>query len=412
MSVLRVEKVDVRLGDALILEGIDLSAEKGEFIGLIGPNGAGKTTLLRTINAVLEPVSGVVEVEGEDVHGLSAREVSRKIATLPQNTNVTFDFDVIDIVSMGRNPHISRFGSQDSNDRNVVERAMERTDTLRFSGRGINEISGGERQRVMFARALAQDTPVLLLDEPTASLDITHQVRMLELIRDTVNDEGKTVIAAIHDLNLAAHYCDKLVLLSEGSVLTTGRPRDVLTNEHLQEAFGSRAVVSRHPVTGSVYVTALPNAKPRSNESGRVHVISGGGTASRLLYLLSAAGYQVSTGALVRGDSDLEAAHVLGLETITENPFSEISEDTHEEVLNKVREADITVVADIEVGAGNLSNLEAALESENIVVVEERPFPERNYAGQRAREIYDKLCERGEVVGPDDVLKAVEENTN
>jgi iron complex transport system ATP-binding protein len=259
---------------------------------------------------------------------------------------------------------------------------------------------------VILARALAQDAPVLLLDEPTASLDINHQLRTLELVRDLV-DEGKTVIAAIHDLNLAAHYCDELVLLAEGRVLESGPPERVLTESNLDRAFDTRAVVSRHPVTGAVYVTALPDASPGERE-GRVHVIGGGGTVSRLLYVLSAAGYEVSVGALNEGDSDLETARLLGIEAVSIPPFAPVEGSAREAVRKRVASADAVVVGDCEVGEGNLANLELALESDRSVVVEERPFAERNYAGEDARRLYDRLRSRATVVGTGEVLEAVE----
>ncbi len=289
---------------------------------------------------------------------------------------------------------------------------MARTEVSAFADRSITEVSGGERQRVLLARALAQDTPVLLLDEPTASLDINHQVRTFELVRELVAD-GKTVVAAIHDLNLAAHYCDELLLLSGGSVLASGPPTSVLAEDTLREAFDARAVVSRHPVTGSTYVTALPDrttgigGEKAGEGTGRVHVIGGGGTVSRLLYLLSAAGYEVSVGVLNEGDSDLETARLLGLDVVAEEPFAPIGTEARTAVERRIREADVTVLADVEIGTGNLANLEAATDAESVVVVEERPFEDRNYAGSDAAVRYRSLCGRGTVVSPDDLLSAV-----
>jgi iron complex transport system ATP-binding protein len=225
-----------------------------------------------------------------------------------------------------------------------------------------------------------------------------------------VDDDGKTVVAAIHDLNLAAHYCDELLLLADGAVRASGGPESVLSETHLEAAFDTRAVVSRHPVTGSTYVTALPERPAESESAGRVHVVGGGGTVSRLLYLLSAAGYAVSVGALNEGDSDLETARSLGLDAVTEEPFAPVGDDARRAVEARIREADATVVGDVEVGAGNLANLRAAREADAPVVVEERPFDERNYAGSEAAALYRVLHERGRVVGPDELLSAVAES--
>ena len=405
-TAVAVEDLTVSLGDATVLDGVDAEIGEGQFVGLVGPNGAGKTTLLRTVGGTLAPDSGRVLVDGEGVHALSSKAASRRVATVPQETTLSFEFDVRDVVAMGRHPYRSRFGGEAGDGRAAVEDAMERTEVAQFADRSITAVSGGERQRVLLARALAQDAPVLLLDEPTANLDINHQVRTLELVRDLVA-AGKTVVAAIHDLNLAAHYCDELLLLSGGDVVAAGPPTDVLVEETLREAFDARAVVSRHPVTGSTYVTALPD-RPDAR-AGRVHVIGGGGTVSRFLYLLSAAGYEVSVGVLNEGDSDLETARLLGLDVVTEEPFAPIDGEARAAIEDRIREADATVLADVEVGAGNLPNLEAARAAESVVVVEERPFDERNYAGSEAAATYEELCERGRVTDPEHLLSAVDD---
>ncbi len=403
--MIHIDDVALSLGGQRILDGVDATVPEGSFVGLVGPNGAGKTTLLRAVNGVLEPDRGSVTVDGDEVHALSAAARGRRVATVPQETRLDFDFSVRDVVTMGRHPHRGRLGTAGEADRERVERAMERTRVADLADRPVTATSGGERQRVLLARALAQDAPVLLADEPTASLDINHQVRTLELIADLVAG-GRTVVAAIHDLNLAAHYCEKLVLLAGGSVLAGGPPADVLTEDHLARAFDARAVVSRHPVTGSVYVTALPDAAPDGGE-GRVHVVGGGGSVSRLLYVLSAAGYDLSVGALNEGDADLEAARLLGVEAVTAEPFAPVDPAAEESVAKHVRAADATVVADVEVGRGNLPNLRAAREADALVVVEERPFEERNYAGSEARAVYESLRDRGVVVSPDEAVAAV-----
>jgi len=254
--LLTVDGLRVRLGGTTVLDGVDATAERGRFVGLVGPNGAGKTTLLRTIAGAITPDAGRVSVDGERIHDLPSKAASRLVASVPQDSTVAFEFDVRTVVEMGRNPHRSRFGGWTDADAAAVERALDRTDTRQFADRGITTLSGGERQRVLLARALAQDAPLLLLDEPTGSLDINHQVRTLDLVSDLVA-EGKTVIAAIHDLDLAARYCDELLLLSGGRVVAAGPPETVLTESAIRDAFDASAVVAENPVTGTVSVTAL-----------------------------------------------------------------------------------------------------------------------------------------------------------
>ncbi|MFB6095137.1 MAG: heme ABC transporter ATP-binding protein, partial [Halodesulfurarchaeum sp.] len=275
-----ISALSVRLGSVEALRDVNVSIPEGSFVGLIGPNGAGKTTLLRTVGGILSPDAGRVSVDGSDVHELGSKEASRLVAAVPQQPTLTFDFSVRDIVAMGRTPYQSRLGTGSERDRKAVAEALDMTEVGDLAERSITAVSGGERQRVLLARALAQNTPVLLLDEPTASLDIHHQIRTLETVSDLVR-QGKTVLAAIHDLNLAAHYCDSLVLLGDGAVVASGQPEDVLTEAHLERAFGTQAAVTRHPVTGSVFVRALPEPD-REMDGPRVHVIGGGGNASRL----------------------------------------------------------------------------------------------------------------------------------
>ncbi len=411
--MISVEDLVVTLGDERVLDGVSLSVEEGDFVGLVGPNGAGKTTLLRAINGALSPQQGRVEVGGENVHGLSSRAASRLVSTVPQTTRLSFDFSVREAVEMGRTPHRSRFGTWTESDTQAVDRALARTAVTDLADRPVTDISGGERQRVLIARALAQTTPVMLLDEPTASLDINHQVRTLGLVRDLV-EEGKTALAAIHDLNLAAHYCDRLVLLSNRRVLAAGPPESVLTEAHLREAFDTNAVVSRHPVTGSVYVTALPDVgvSPGGEAAGRVHVVGGGGSAARVLYLLSAAGYTVTAGALNEGDTDAETARHLGVDLVTVPPYSSVDETARAAVEKRVVAADVVVVTDVEIGEGNLPNLDVATGADRVVLVEERPFSERNFAGEAGTTAYERLRREATVVGARDVVSAVEAALN
>ncbi|MFD1594771.1 ABC transporter ATP-binding protein, partial [Haloplanus litoreus] len=275
-AAIDVDGVSVAFGGVPVLDEVSTGITAGTFVGLVGPNGAGKTTLLRTINGALSPDSGTVTVAEERLADLSSRAASRLVATVPQSTASTFEFDVRRIVSMGRTPHVARLGSRTPADRRAVEEAMDRAAVADLADRPVTEVSGGERQRVFLARALAQDTPVLLLDEPTSDLDVNHQVRTLELVADLV-DEGRTVVAAIHDLDLAARYCDELRLLAGGSIRAAGTPESVLTGSAIEAAFDARATVTTHPVTGTASVTAFAGERDADDATGRVHVVGGGG---------------------------------------------------------------------------------------------------------------------------------------
>lgn len=242
-----------------LLDRIDVRAETGEFVGLIGPNGAGKSTLLRSLSNVLRYDEGSVHLLGEDLDALPARKVAEVLALVPQIAPYTQGFTAFELVLMGRYPHLGRFQVEGRADDRIAKDAMRLTETEAFSTRTMETLSGGERQRVFLARAVAQQPQVLLLDEPTSNLDVLHQLKILTLVRRLV-DEGLTAIAAIHDLNLAARFCDRLVLLAEGRVVTEGFPHEVLTPETIESAFGVKAAIYREPVTGALAVSLIAPA--------------------------------------------------------------------------------------------------------------------------------------------------------
>ena len=255
-------------GDKL-LDGVDLQADRGQLVGLIGPNGAGKSTLLRTISGIMRYRSGSVSLEGEDLRSLSPRDVAATLALVPQIAPYTYGFTSIELVLMGRYPHLGRFQIEGREDERIAKDAMRLTETEQFADRTLDTLSGGERQRVFVARALAQQPRILLMDEPTANLDVLHQLKVLDLVRQLV-DDGLTAIAAIHDLNMAARYCDKLVLLNSGRVLAVGSPEDVLTPETIESAFGVRSAVYRDPITGALAISLIGPADEHSSNGTRL----------------------------------------------------------------------------------------------------------------------------------------------
>ncbi len=252
-----------------LLDRVDLRAEHGQFVGLIGPNGAGKSTLLRALSNVLGYQEGAVSLHGAELKSLRAREVAEILALVPQIAPYTQGFTAFELVLMGRYPHLGRFQVEGKEDARISRDAMRLTETEAFADRTLDTLSGGERQRVFLARAIAQQPSILLLDEPTANLDILHQLKILSLVRDLV-DDGLTAIAAIHDLNLAARYCDRLVLLSEGRVLTEGPPQDVLTPETIESAFAVKAACYRDPISGALAISLIAPASETEPEPGRL----------------------------------------------------------------------------------------------------------------------------------------------
>ncbi len=262
-----------------LLDGVDVRAERGQFLGLIGPNGAGKSTLLRALSGVLRYQEGAVALEGSDLQSMPARDVAAMLALVPQIAPYTQGFTAFELVVMGRYPHLGRFQVEGEADDRIAREAMRRTETEQFAERTLDTLSGGERQRVFLARALAQQPRVLLLDEPTSNLDILHQLKILGLVR-TLVDDGLTVIAAIHDLNLAARYCDRLVLLSEGRVVTEGPPEEVLAPETIESTFGVRSAIHRDPVTGALAISLIGLAGEPSEAEADVPAPAASGTGN------------------------------------------------------------------------------------------------------------------------------------
>ena len=239
-----------------LLEGVDLHADRSQLVGLIGPNGAGKSTLLRAISGILNYREGTVRLDGDDLKSLSSRDIAAGLALIPQIAPYTHGFTSIELVLMGRYPHLGRFQIEGKEDDRIARDSMRLTTTEQFADRTLDTLSGGERQRVFVSRALAQQPRVLLLDEPTSNLDVLHQLKVLDLVRKLV-DDGLTAVAAIHDLNMAARYCDRLVLLKGGRVLAEGSPEEVLVPETIQSAFGVRAAIYRDQMTDSLAISVI-----------------------------------------------------------------------------------------------------------------------------------------------------------
>jgi iron complex transport system ATP-binding protein len=407
-----VDHIDVSYdGVKKILEQLSFSVDKGEFIGIIGPNGSGKTTLLKTVSRILSPMGGVVRIEGKELASITSRELARTIGVVPQETAINFDFSVMDVVLMGRHPYIDRLSSESKDDIEIARRAMAMTGTEQFRDRSVNEISGGERQRVIIARALAQEPKVLLLDEPTSHLDINHQIEILNIFRGL---EGEvTIIGVFHDLNLAAHYCDTLILLDEGEIQAIGSPAVVLTREHLKRIFNINALIRTSPLTRKPYIIPIIEEESALRGTLRIHLICGAGTGSDLMYDLHEKGYALSTGVLCVNDSDYETAAQLGIPCITEPPFGAIGQDSLRELETVLMGVDVVIVTDMPVGKGNLENIKILERFRDIPIflISHRDTEEsksiRDFTGGEAEQLFAILKEYGaeQVSGHHDLLR-------
>jgi iron complex transport system ATP-binding protein len=246
MSVaLQCKNLQFSFSKAPLISDTNISFNEGEFVGLIGANGAGKSTLLQLLLGLLKADSGEVLLHGKNINQIKRREIAKQLAFVPQSTDLPFAFSVQQLVAMGRNPYLGAFELETKEDKKLIEQAMQQTDITHLQDRHVNTLSGGEKQRVIIARALAQQSPTILLDEPIASLDICHQLTTLQLIQ-SLTQSGKTAITALHDLNLAARYCDRLILIAKQengntTIINDGSPEQVITTENLKKYFSIKA---------------------------------------------------------------------------------------------------------------------------------------------------------------------------
>ena len=280
VATLQLEDIWFSYGQSQVLRGIDLKVAPGEMVGLVGPNGTGKSTLLNIASRTLKPRQGRVLLGGVDVQQLSPRSRASRVSMVPQSPAVPTGFSCMEVVLMGRNPHLGLLQWEGPRDLEVVQHAMELTGTDEFASRPIATLSGGERQRVFIARALSQGAPLLLLDEPTAHLDIGYQPAVLDLIQRVRTEMGVSVLAAMHDISLAAQYCQRIAVLHQGSVHAIGTPEEVVTTEVVSEAFGAQVAISRHPVHGTPVVLPIGQSARNVNgayPTGKGNVVTVGG---------------------------------------------------------------------------------------------------------------------------------------
>jgi len=250
-DILNIQSLTVTYGSHTAIKDVNLSIRKGEILALIGPNGAGKTTLIRAVSGVIHPQAGEICLSGKNLADFSPARRAKYLSVVPQARNLPEAFTVRQTVLLGRTPYLGWLGQPSSSDHEHVTWALERTETLSLADRRIGELSGGEQQRVLLARALAQQTPIMLLDEPTAHLDLHHQARLLNLVRELTREQGLAVLMALHDLNLVAIYADRVALLVNGQLSFLGTPNEVLTPSRLSEAYQLQLNVVPHPEYGT-----------------------------------------------------------------------------------------------------------------------------------------------------------------
>ncbi|MDI3502560.1 MAG: cobalamin transport system ATP-binding protein [Archaeoglobi archaeon] len=392
--MLEIRGLSAGYGERIVLRDVSLEVQKGELVCIIGPNGSGKTTLIRAIGGFADVYEGEILLDGESLTEMSLRERAKRIAVVPQNTYIEFPYKAKEVVMMGRTPYISRFHRESTEDVRAVEEAMRLTGTHELRERRIDELSGGERQRVVIARALAQKPKVLLMDEPTAHLDINYQIEIFSLINRLKDSMG--VLCSIHDLNLASEFSDRMLMIHKGRIFAEGSPEEVLTERNIRKVFGMSSKVSRNPFTGRIFVSRLPKREKSINR--RVHVICGGGSGIEIIRELWERGFEVSAGVLNVLDSDHEFARALDIEIVEEAPFSPISEERVKMNEELMETSEAIIVAPFAIGRGNIENLRSALrfsERKKIIVIDDSKIDERDYTGGEGKELWNRLKSKG-----------------
>lgn len=410
-----VSNLSFSYNENLTLKNLSFEIEKNSFVSILGPNGAGKSTLVNLISKVMPIEAGEIVIEGKNIRDLNHIEIAKKVAVVPQYTSPGFNFSVYEIILMGRYPYLSRFKGEKQEDYRIVNEVMELTRTDIFKDRKYNELSGGERQRVVIAQTLVQDSPIIILDEPTSHLDINFQIEFMELFYSLYKKKGKTIIGIFHDINLAIQYSEKIMLLKEGNIYCYGNVKDVINRTNIMSVFKSDVYIGKNPFTGKLYVSPNFNLRFYSKETKskeiRIHVIGGGGAASPILNMLHNSGYITSTGVVNNLDTDLYTAEQLGITFVNEAPFSPISREAQARNLELIKASDLVILPCIEFGNGNFLNLAAVNEAINIgkkvIIIESANIDLRDHVDGKAVKLYSEIIAKSVLV-----LKSNEEILN
>jgi iron complex transport system ATP-binding protein len=394
---IRIENLSFAYDESLVLKNINLEFIKAGFTSIVGPNGSGKSTLLKQISGILKPSQGSLIINGVNITAISPKELAKLMAVVPQNTALEFDYKVMDVVLMGRYPYISRFKGETPRDREIATENMKYTNTYQFKDRSFNQLSGGERQRVILAQALTQQPKILLLDEPISHLDLQHQVEIMTLIKKLSMDQELTVVAVLHDLNIAAAYSENIVMMKNGEIASQGTPVETFTTQNIRSVFNIDVEVEVSAHTNKPYIYAITRPEIKKNNI-RVHVICGGGSGSEMISNLFHAGFEVSAGVLSIGDLDWKTSKDFDLKVAEDIPFTRISDAAY--TINKklTAGADYIIVTDLYIGKANIRNIEVLLEEElegkPILMLSDESFAKRDITEGVALALYNKIKSR------------------
>ncbi|QSX06054.1 ATP-binding cassette domain-containing protein [Sedimentibacter sp. zth1] len=389
-NVIEVKNISVKYGTTTVLNNISFDVQKGEFCTIIGPNGAGKSTILKSIMKNIDIESGDILINHKSIKNISHKEKACMIGFVPQEYNISFNFNVYDIVAMGRNPYTKKFGKSQYDDKKIIQDALIKTSTFYLKDKNFNELSGGEKQRVIIARALAQQTSILVLDEATSNLDIHHQLDIIELIYSLNREDNLTVLTIMHDLNLSSRFSDKIVLLSDEGIVKIGTPDDIIDESVLRQVYDMEMLVRENKLLSCKEVVALRARRAKDDKNKNIHVICGGGTGEYIIQKLYSERYNVSCGVLNDGDSDLEICKNLSIRYVKELPFTSFSKESIEKNRELIKKSDIVILTDVAIGEGNFENIEilSYLDDKKIIILYNS---KRDFVNGKCEEILGKI---------------------
>ncbi len=395
MVRLKVSDLETGYGENKVLKGVNFDLRPEDFTGVIGPNGCGKSTLVRAITGVIPIWKGEVWLDGKKISDMNRKELACKVAVVPQRAHVSFPFTVREIVEMGRNPFLGRFEGMGGSHDSIVEDALSKVGIEELGDRSVRGLSGGEYQRMLVARALAQEPELMLLDEATSHLDIGHRIEVMELMKRLNSKEGLSILTIHHDLDLAARYCGNILLMDDGGLHAKGKPSDVLTPNHLRAVYGVEAEVHRNPRDDSLYVVPITRKEIKTTKDTHVHVVCGGGTGGKVMKKLVEEGYEVTAGVLNAMDSDMESVDFLNVRPVVEAPFSSISKEAKKENMELMKSAEAVVVTPFPIGKGNVDNIkmveEMVDEVKQVVLMDGDDIHARDYTDGYASSILNGM---------------------
>ncbi len=408
---LKAENIKLEYDNKIALQKINFELNSHELVAIIGPNGAGKSTLLKILSQSLKPSEGIIYLNQKDLQDISKNELARIRAFVSAEENTDSQFITVNqYLYFGRAPYQSWFGTLTTRDKLIIEKCIEATGIQEFLLKNISELSSGEHQRVQIARALAQEPKVLLLDEPTSHLDIKYQLEIMNLLKK-ISLSGVKIITILHDLNLAGHFCDRLMLLDGGELLCFDTPSMVLTEENLEKVFKNKWEIFFNPFSNSPKV--YPKLKSNVNlakKPGKLHIIGNGGTGTDAIKLLKDSGFELSVGIINVIDSEYQLAKELNLSIIEDDSFSPFKEETRNRLKNHLINVDYIYLSKVSFSEGNLVNLEEVFNIKSlgkVVITEGADLKNRDFSNGKATALWNRL--RPDYTSLMDFLKSFEE---